>query len=178
MRDNPEACTIWNGRIDVLTGGFPCQPYSQAGKRLGTEDDRDKWPEMLRAVREIQPTWVVGENVLGLTNWNGGMVFEQVQADLEAEGYEVQSYVLPAAGVGAPHQRYRVFIVAYSTSIGLQRRRRRENTVCKKTQQKQVEICSKHRNASNTNSSRSQGSGRAEGQGDTGQDEELSLIHI
>jgi DNA (cytosine-5)-methyltransferase 1 len=67
--------TIWNGRIDVLTGGFPCQPYSQAGKRLGTDDERHLWPEMLRAIREIQPKWVVGENVLGLINWNEGLVF-------------------------------------------------------------------------------------------------------
>jgi DNA (cytosine-5)-methyltransferase 1 len=102
--------------IDILTGGFPCQPYSAAGKRLGKEDDRHLWPEMLRTIREIQPTWVVGENVLGLTNWNGGLVFEEVQADLEAEGYEVQPFVLPAASVNAPHRRDRVWFVAYATS--------------------------------------------------------------
>ena len=106
--------TIWRGRIDVLTGGFPCQPYSTAGKRKGTEDERHLWPEMLRAIREIQPRWIVGENVLGIVNWNGGMVFEEVQAQLEAEGYEVFAYVLPAAGVNAPHQRYRTWFVAYS----------------------------------------------------------------
>lgn len=107
--------TIWRGRIDVLSGGFPCQPFSTAGKRKGTEDDRYLWPEMLRAIREISPRWVVGENVLGIVNWNGGMVFEQVCADLEAEGYEVQPYVLPACGVGAPHQRNRVWFVAKNT---------------------------------------------------------------
>ena len=106
--------TIWRGRIDVLTGGFPCQPYSTAGKRKGTEDERHLWPEMLRAIREIRPRWIVGENVLGIINWNGGMVFEEVQAQLEAEGYEVFAYVLPAAGVNAPHQRYRTWFVAYS----------------------------------------------------------------
>jgi DNA (cytosine-5)-methyltransferase 1 len=106
--------TIHRGRIDVLTGGFPCQPYSTAGKRLGKEDERHLWPEMLRAIREIKPRWIVGENVLGLVSWNGGMVFEEVCAELEAEGYEVQPYVLPAAGVNAPHQRYRVWFVAYS----------------------------------------------------------------
>ena len=106
--------TIHRGRIDVLTGGFPCQPYSTAGKRLGKEDERHLWPEMLRAIREIKPRWIVGENVLGLVSWNGGMVFEEVCAELEAEGYEVQPYVLPAAGVNAPHQRYRVWFVANS----------------------------------------------------------------
>lgn len=114
--------TIWRGRVDVLTGGFPCQPYSQAGKRKGKEDERHLWPEMLRAIREIAPTWVVGENVLGLTNWNGGLVFEEVQADLEAAGYEVQPYILPAAGVGAPHQRYRVWFVAYANTNGCTKR--------------------------------------------------------
>jgi len=110
--------TIHRGQIDILTGGFPCQPYSSAGKRLGKEDERHLWPEMLRAIREIQPRWIVGENVLGLVNWNGGMVFEEVQADLEAEGYEVQPYVLPAAAVGAPHRRDRVWFVAYAISSG------------------------------------------------------------
>jgi DNA (cytosine-5)-methyltransferase 1 len=108
--------SIHRGDIDILTGGFPCQPYSTAGKRLGKEDDRHLWPEMLRAIREIQPTYVVGENVLGLVNWNGGLVFDEVQADLEAEGYEVQPFVLPAASVNAPHRRDRVWFVAYATS--------------------------------------------------------------
>lgn len=106
--------SVHRGRIDILSGGFPCQPYSQAGKRLGKEDDRHLWPEMLRAIREIEPSHVVGENVLGLTNWNGGLVFEEVQTDLEAEGYEVQPVLLPASGVNAPHQRQRVWFVAYS----------------------------------------------------------------
>jgi DNA (cytosine-5)-methyltransferase 1 len=85
-----------------------------AGKRLGKEDDRHLWPEMLRVIREVRPRWVVGENVLGLVNWNGGLVFHEVQTDLEAEGYEVQPYVLPAAAVGAPHRRDRVWFVAHS----------------------------------------------------------------
>ncbi len=106
--------TIHRGRIDILTGGFPCQPYSTAGKRLGKEDDRHLWPEMLRAIREIAPRFVVGENVRGLINWNGGLVFEEVQADLEAEGYEVQPILLPAAGVGAPHRRDRIWFVAHA----------------------------------------------------------------
>jgi DNA (cytosine-5)-methyltransferase 1 len=106
--------TIHRGHIDILTGGFPCQPYSAAGKRLGKEDDRHLWPEMLRAIREIQPRWVVGENVHGIVNWNGGLVFEEVQADLENEGYEVQPFILPAASVNAPHRRDRVWFVAYN----------------------------------------------------------------
>lgn len=101
--------TIWRGRVNVLSGGFPCQPYSQAGKRKGKEDERHLWPEMLRAIREIKPNYVVGENVLGITNWNGGLVFEEVQTDLEAEGYEVQTYILPAVSVNAPHRRDRVW---------------------------------------------------------------------
>jgi len=106
--------TIWRGKIDILTGGFPCQPYSTAGKRLGKEDARHLWPEMLRAIREIEPTYIVGENVFGLVNWNGGLVFNEVQVDLETQGYEVQPVVLPACAVGAPHRRDRVWFVAYS----------------------------------------------------------------
>jgi DNA (cytosine-5)-methyltransferase 1 len=122
--------------ISVLTGGFPCQPYSAAGKRLGKEDERHLWPHMLRAIREIQPRWVVGENVLGLVDWNGGMVFDEVLLALETafqesetylslqrEGYEVFPYVLPASGVGAPHQRYRIWFVAYADGAGLQAER-------------------------------------------------------
>ena len=108
--------TIHRGTIDVLTGGFPCQPYSSAGKRLGKEDDRHLWPEMLRAVREIQPRYIVGENVRGLTNWNGGMVFDEVQSDLEAEGYEVLPFLLPACAVNAPHRRDRIWFIAYNNS--------------------------------------------------------------
>jgi len=108
--------TKYANTIDILTGGFPCQPYSSAGKRLGKEDERHLWPEMLRAIREIQPRWVVGENVLGLVNWSGGLVFHEVQTDLEAEGYEVQPYVLPAVSVNAPHRRDRVFFVAKNTN--------------------------------------------------------------
>jgi len=105
---------IHRGRIDILTGGFPCQPYSAAGKRLGKEDDRHLWPEMLRAIREIQPSYVVGENVRGLTNWNGGLVFDEVQADLESAGYQVTPFLLPACAVNAPHRRDRIWFVAHA----------------------------------------------------------------
>lgn len=106
--------SIHRGQIDIISGGFPCQPYSSAGKRLGKEDERHLWPEMLRTIREVKPRWVVGENVLGLVNWNDGLVFNEVQVELEAQGYEVQAFILPAAGINAPHQRYRVWFVAYS----------------------------------------------------------------
>jgi DNA (cytosine-5)-methyltransferase 1 len=105
----------WNGKIDIISGGFPCQPYSNAGKRKGKEDDRHLWPEMLRAIREVQPTWIVGENVAGLLNWNGGMVLNEIKTDLENSGFEVfPPCILPACGKNAPHRRDRLWIVAYS----------------------------------------------------------------
>ena len=116
--------THWRTDDIVLSGGFPCQPYSLAGKRLGKEDDRHLWPEMLRCIREIQPKWVVGENVRGLTNWNGGVVFDEVQSDLEAQGYEVQAYVLPACAVNAPHRRDRVWFIAHASDPASDRRQR------------------------------------------------------
>jgi DNA (cytosine-5)-methyltransferase 1 len=108
----------YRGWADVLFGGFPCQPYSNSGKRKGTEDDRHLWPNMLGAIRAMQPRWVVGENVHGLITWNRGLVFDEVQSSLEAEGYKVQSYVLPASSVQAPSQRYRVFIIGYKEGMG------------------------------------------------------------
>ena len=108
--------TIHRGSIDILTGGFPCQPYSLAGKRKGTEDSRHLWPEMLRAIREIQPKWILGENVFGIVNWSGGLVFEQVQSEMEAEGYEVQPFVIPACAKDAPHRRDRVWFVAHTSN--------------------------------------------------------------
>ena len=118
----------WNSNDVILTGGFPCQPYSVAGKRKGKEDDRHLWPEMLRVIQEIQPRWIVGENVRGLVNWNGGMVFDEVQFDLENIGYEVQSFILPACSKNAPHRRDRLWIVANSERngrIGSERSRER-----------------------------------------------------
>lgn len=110
--------SVHRGDIDILTGGFPCQPYSSAGKRLGKADDRHLWPHMLRTITEIRPRWIVGENVRGLTNWNGGMVFDEVQIDLEAEGYEVLPFLLPACSVGAPHRRDRIWFIAHAISTG------------------------------------------------------------
>ena len=134
--------TPWHGRIDVLTGGFPCQPFSLAGQRRGAEDDRYLWSEMLRAIREIQPCWVVGENVAGILTMvqpgeevkveSGFTLFgetdrkrvllrqeyivETICSDLEREGYSVQPFVIPACAVGAPHRRDRVWFVARKNS--------------------------------------------------------------
>jgi len=95
----------WRDDDIILTGGFPCQPYSSAGKRLGKEDERHLWPEMLRIISEIKPKFIVGENVFGLLNWNGGMVFAEVCSDLEHQGYEITPVVIPAAAKNAPHGR-------------------------------------------------------------------------
>jgi len=99
---------------EIITGGFPCQPFSIAGKQKGTNDDRHLWPEMFRIIKELKPRWIIGENVRGIVNIQDGMVFETVCTDLESEGYEVQAFNIPAAGVGAPHRRERIWIVANS----------------------------------------------------------------
>ena len=137
--------TEWRGKIDVLTGGFPCQPFSVAGQRKGQEDDRYLWPEMLRAIREIRPTWIIGENVGGIismvqpgseitvesqaslfeetdkeTILEQEYVVETVCRDLEQEGYSVQPVVIPACSVGAPHRRDRVWFIANRTNAGVE----------------------------------------------------------
>ena len=134
---------FWRGKIDVLTGGFPCQPFSVAGQRKGQEDDRYLWPEMLRAIREIRPTWVIGENVGGIismvqpgsevtvesqaslfeasdkeTLLEQEYVVETVCRDLEQEGYSIQPIVIPACAVEAPHRRDRIFFIAYCADAG------------------------------------------------------------
>ena len=137
--------TEWRGKINVLTGGFPCQPFSVAGQRKGAEDNRYLWPEMLRAIREIQPDWVVGENVAGILSMvqpgsetalgreeslfgevdrerilhRQEYVVETVCNDLEREGYSVQPVVIPACAVVAPHRRDRVFFIAHRADAGV-----------------------------------------------------------
>lgn len=106
--------TIHRGRIDILTGGFPCQPFSISGKRKGKQDERYLWPNMLRAISEIKPVYIVGENVPEILNTEQGMVFEQICSSLEAEGYQVQPLHIPASGIGAFHRRERIWFVAYS----------------------------------------------------------------
>ena len=100
--------------VDVISGGFPCQPFSVAGMRRGKEDDRYLWPEMLRVIQEIRPTWVVGENVAGIVN----MALDTVLSDLEAIGYACQAFIIPACAVDAPHRRDRCAIVAHSMCHG------------------------------------------------------------
>ena len=102
--------------VDIVCGGFPCQPFSVAGKRRGTDDDRYLWDETIRVVSLYKPRWFVGENVEGIVNIQNGMVLRQVQDDLEKEGFEVQCGIIPASGIGAWHQRKRVWIIAYSNS--------------------------------------------------------------
>ena len=148
--------TEWRGKINVLTGGFPCQPFSCAGQRKGAEDDRYLWPEMLRAIREIQPDWVVGENVAGILSMvqpgsetalgreeslfgevdrkrilhRQEYVVETVCNDLEREGYFVQPVVIPACAVGAPHRRDRVFFIAHRADAGVKGMQRKwENNI-------------------------------------------------
>lgn len=144
--------TSWKGKIDVLTGGFPCQPFSVAGQRKGAEDDRYLWPEMLRVIRETRPLWVIGENVAGITNMvqpgsetdvetksdqdeenyketilEQEYIINTICDDLEREGYSVQPIIVPACGVGAPHRRDRVWFITHSNgSRGLQFGERRD----------------------------------------------------
>ena len=103
---------------EVITGGFPCQPFSVAGRQKGSGDNRYLWPEMFRVIKEFKPRWIIAENVRGIVNIQDGMVFENVCTDLESQGYETQTFIIPAAGVGAPHRRDRVWIVGYSEHNG------------------------------------------------------------
>ena len=104
----------YEGRIDVISGGFPCQPFSVAGKQRGKDDDRYLWEEMLRVVSDVKPSFIVGENVTGII----GMALDTVLSDLEAQGYTTETFIIPACGKNAWHKRDRVWIVAYSNSIG------------------------------------------------------------
>jgi DNA (cytosine-5)-methyltransferase 1 len=111
------------GPVDVICGGYPCQPFSTAGKRQGADDDRHLWPEFMRLVAELRPAWVIGENVAGHIS----MGLDDVLADLEAENYAARPFVIPACAVGASHRRDRVWTVAHPASE--QDRRRQQRTL-------------------------------------------------
>ena len=117
-----------NYAADIVSGGFPCQPFSVAGKRRGQDDDRYLWDETIRVVAETKPKWFVGENVEGIININNGLVLRQVQTDLEKEGFQVQCLVIPASGIGAWHQRKRVWIIGCNVSNTNSRLRRGRGT--------------------------------------------------
>jgi len=125
---------------DIVCGGFPCQPFSVAGKRKGTDDDRYLWDETIRIVRECKPRWFIGENVEGIINIQEGMVLRQVCDDLEKEGFEVQCVVIPASGIGAWHQRKRVWILAYSEHNGSHRSKGNETIESSYEQEKRLSI--------------------------------------
>lgn len=103
---------IYNGKIDVISGGFPCQPFSIAGKRKGSQDDRYLWDEMFRVITEVLPTWIIAENVGGLLTIEEGLVLEKCFTDLESANYQTQAFIVPAISKNAPHRRDRVWIVA------------------------------------------------------------------
>jgi DNA (cytosine-5)-methyltransferase 1 len=128
---------------DIITGGFPCQPFSVAGKQQGTSDSRHLWPEMFRIIQEFSPRWVIGENVKGLTNIQDGVVFETVCTDLEGEGYEVRTFNIPAAGVQAPHRRERIWIVAHAKCFN-------ERKSIRESDETQSRIQKEHRPNDNT----------------------------
>jgi len=125
---------------DVITGGFPCQPFSIAGKRKGTDDDRYLWDETIRVIRECKPRWFIGENVEGIINIQDGMVLRQVCTDLEEEGFEVQCLIIPASGIGAWHQRKRVWILAYSNNNGSYRQKRNETEQSSNEQENRLSV--------------------------------------
>lgn len=151
---------------DVVTGGFPCQPFSVAGKRKSTADDRYLWDEMLRVIRETKPRWVIGENVEGIVNINEGMVLRQVLTDLENEGFKSQCIIIPASGIGAWHQRKRIWIIANNISNSDKRNVQtgceRQWGICEKDKRKgtsnnATSVCETLSNTNNNGSYRSQG---------------------
>ena len=145
-----------NYKADVITGGFPCQPFSVAGKRKGTDDDRYLWDETIRVIRECKPRWFIGENVEGIINIQDGMVLRQVCDDLEKEGFEVQCLIIPASGIGAWHQRKRVWILAYSNNNGSYRQKRNETIESSNEQENRLSV-GDDKDVPNTISERLQG---------------------
>ena len=110
----------WRGLVDFVFGGIPCQPHSLAGKRAGGSDERDLWPDFWRVVRELGPSVVLVENVPGLLSSDRGRMFGRILGDLASGGYDAEWDCIPAAAVGAPHRRDRVWVVAYAGGAGRQ----------------------------------------------------------
>jgi len=114
--------------VDIISGGFPCQPFSHAGARKGKEDDRYLWDEMLRIISDTKPRYVLGENVFGLITMENGETLESILVDLENEGYRTETFVVPACAVGAWHRRDRIWIVAHSNSNSFGSHREKKHT--------------------------------------------------
>ena len=143
-------------QADVVTGGFPCQSFSQAGLQKGRTDDRWLWNEMFDVIKQVRPRWVIGENVQGIVNIENGMVLRQVQDDLEGEGFKVQCFIIPASGIGAWHNRNRVWILANSEYYGPHRQKRNE-TIKSSDKQKDRLFIRDDKNVPNTKSRRYRG---------------------
>jgi len=122
IHDDATTFTTEPGRFDLVTGGFPCQPHSHAGKRQASSDDRDLWPELYRIICEVQPKWIVLENVVGLLSSEAGRFFRGVLWDLAKAGFDAEWSVVSAAAVGACHLRKRIWIVAYPNGARLEKR--------------------------------------------------------
>ena len=140
-------------QADVVTGGFPCQSFSQAGLQKGRTDDRWLWNEMFDVIKQVRPRWVIGENVQNIVNIENGMVLRQVQDDLEGEGFKVQCFIIPASGIGAWHNRNRVWILANSEHNGLHRQKTNETIKSRNKQKDRVSV-GDDKNVPNTNSIR------------------------
>ncbi|MEO1417522.1 MAG: DNA (cytosine-5-)-methyltransferase [Bacteroidota bacterium] len=145
----------YRGTVDIISGGFPCQPFSLAGKRAGKNDNRYLWPEMFRVICQIRPSWVVGENVPGILSMENGTTLDSILSDLESEGYEVQTFLIPACSVQAWHRRDRVWIIAHSKSK--QSNVPRLNTALNSRESKQESRNSHEQTSSYDHSKRTQG---------------------
>ena len=144
------------GTVDIISGGFPCQPFSnasQTGKRKGEKDDRFVWPEMLRVVREIKPSYVIGENVFGLYTMDNGKTLERILLGLEAEGYICESFIIPACAVGTWHRRDRIWIVAYNNgnrTIKIEIEEKINNKTLRKNTSRRFHFADFHKNITTT----------------------------
>lgn len=140
----------FRGRVDIITGGFPCQPFSVAGNQKGSSDERHLFPEMLRVIGEVEPSWVVAENVRGLLGIESGETFDEICSSLENLGYAVQTFCIPACAVNAPHRRDRLWIVAHADSA-------RTHSGCGEVQGANGKVSERNDDAESSNSDRFDG---------------------